>query len=547
LIILRLSPFLLAISLLLLAAGTPEASAYSNEPKLILIHLDSASSFYLEEEMEKGNLPNLEAYFQEHNRIKYAITYFPSKTPTVISSIRQGKSLEESILPGWKRTDQDNGGTVGMITTFLNMAFSKSRIATTNLIYGLPAFYWMAPPALVNTADYLKDYNILEFYWYRVDSEGHFRGEESYRRELAIFDRNFGRLVRRLDDDVNIIIYSDHGMTFGEGIEIDGSIDDVVGEDLAIYSYPTVFLNDPGKAGYYARKLIKETELDFTFYREDEMNRVVGIHEVGTIYFTNNGEGVRYEYETADVLGYYKFGYAGEYWDMDQWIEFSHALIYPAAPPSLYYFLQNPNSGDIVTLFEENRFPRTGYSREGNHGGFTRQDMVTPLFVRGPEIDELYGLNHFWLPDLFNRIEGIDFNQQPPRERHYVATRYNFRRDQQIIQASFSPGYRIHYGANFYLENRIGTQGLERTDVWGKADIFRSYLTRAWIGTGIEIRDSEITPFLKFQYDIHLRRFVLQNSLATNRQYYFKLSWEVRPWLALETVNFNSLGVRFDF
>jgi hypothetical protein len=519
---------------------------HPDNPKLILIHLDAASGAILTEEIEKGNLPNLESFFGDHQRIKYAITYFPSKTPTVISSIRRGKTLDEAILPGWKRTDNDNGRTIGMIPTFLNMAFSKSRLATTNLIYGIPLFYWMAPPALVNTADYLKDYNILEFYWYRVDSEGHFRGEEAYRKQLADFDKNFGRLVRRLDDDVNVIIYSDHGMTFGEGIEIDPAIDELVGDDLAIYSYPTLFLNENGPRDYYARRLVDETEIDYTFYM-NEHGIVTGYHELGIIRFDSRNEKIRYTYEEYDVLDYYANGYSGEYWDKQQWLEFSYNLRYPYAPVSIYTFLTNPNAGDVLTLFSENRYHQTGYSRAGNHGGFTYQDMVTPLLVRGPDVDELYGEDYFWLPDLFSRIEGIDFNQSPPRERHFVASRYDFRRNRQVIQASLSPGYRIHYGANFYLEEQLGGGSLERTEVWGKADIFRSYLTRAWIGTGVEIRQGDIKPLLILEHDIHLRRFVLQNSFATNRQYYFKVTWEATPWFALEVVNFNSFGVRFEF
>lgn len=528
--------------------GADQISAFSTstEPKLILIHLDAASGPILEEEMEKGNLPNLEAFFGEHQRINYAITYFPSKTPTVISSIRRGKTLEEAILPGWKRTDKENGGTIGLIPTFLNMAFSKSRLATTNLIYGIPAFYWMAPPALVNTADYLKDYNILEFYWYRVDSEGHFRGEDAYREQLAIFDRNFGRLVRRLDDDVNIIIYSDHGMTFGEGVEIDHVIEELVGDDLAIFSYPTLFLENSSHKDYYARRLVEETGIDYTFYLSDD-GIVTGYHDDGIIRFDSQNDKIRYTYEGNDVLEYYTHGYNGEFWDKDQWLQFSHALRYPYAPVNIYTFLNNPNSGDIITMFAENRFHQTGYSRAGNHGGFTYQDMVTPLLIRGPDVDELYGEEYFWLPDLFSRIDGINFDQNPPRERHFVASRYDFRRNRQVIQASLSPGYRIHYGANFYLDEQLGTGSLQRTEVWGKADIFRSYLTRAWIGTGVEIRQGDIKPLLILQHDIHLRRFVLQNSFATNRQYYFKIAWEATPWFALEVVNFNSVGVRFDF
>lgn len=517
-------------------------SLINNDSKLILIHLDGVSSYYLMEEMDKGNLPNLEAFFNPDQRIKFAITYFPSKTPTVISSIRQGMSLEDAILPGWERVNADEVKT-GIVSTFLKMAFSKSRLAVTNLLYGVPLLYRFAGPALVNTADYLKDYNILEFYWYRIDSEGHFRGEESYKNEMAIFDKHFGRLAKRVDDDVNIIIYSDHGMSFGNGIQLDDKIEELMGDDFNLFAYPTLFLKDRHNLQNYAEKLVYETELDFAFYQIDNGD-IVGIHDEGEIYFSSENEFIKYDYSGYDALRYYANGYQGEYWNKEQWLSFSHNLDYPFTPLSLYYFLQNPNSGDIVALFEEGNFLQTGYSRNGNHGGITKHEMITPLFVKGPEIDELYGLDYFWLPDLFNEIEGINFNQQPPRERHFTATRYDFRNNRQVTQLSFSPNYRIRYGANLYADDLFN---LSKSEVWGKVDFYRSYLVRMWLGTGVDISDSEIKPLLFIQHDLHIRKFLFQSSFATNRKFYFTTSWEVLPWLAIESVNFNSLGVRFDF
>lgn len=514
----------------------------SGDPKLILIHLDGASGYHLMDEMEKGNLPNLESFFNPDQRIEYTVTYFPSKTPTVISSIRQGKPLEEAIIPGWESVNDDDLIT-GVIPNFIEMALSKSRLAITNLLYGVPFFYPLAGPALVNTADYLKDYNILEFYWYRVDSEGHFSGEESYRKELAVFDKHFGKLANRLDDDVNVIIYSDHGMAFGEGIEIEDKLESIIGDNFNLFSYPTLFLKERNDLQVYAEKIVKETELDFAFYQSDNGD-VVGIHDDGDIYFSSVNEFIRYNFEGADALLYYENGYNGEYWNREQWLEFSHKLDYPLTPLNLYYYLQNPNSGDIVTLFEAGYFPQTAYSRNGNHGGITKEELITPLFVKGPDIDELYGLDYFWLPDLFNQIDGINFDQAPLRERHFIATRYDFINSRQISQLSFSPNYRIRYGANLYLNDR---QNLSRTDIWGKFDLYRSYLVRVWMGTGLEIKDSQYSPIFFLQHDIHIRRFVFQSSIATNRQFYFITSWEVLPWLAFESVNFNSLGVRIDF
>jgi hypothetical protein len=533
----------LFIIIILLVAFPCKSTAVTDDQKLILIHLDAVSSHYLLQELNKGNLPNLESYFGEEGRIDYTITYFPSKTPTVITSIRDGISLEEALLPGWKQTNGENRDVSGLISSFLQMAFSKSRLSTTNLIYGLPAFDFLAGPALINTADYLKDYNVLQFYWYKVDTHGHFYGKEAYIRQIAEFDRQFGRLVKRLDDDVNVVIYSDHGMTFGKGVEVEPIIEELIGDDLLVFSYPSVYLTNGALSEHYAKMLVNESEIDYTFFQKEGGN-VKGFHQKGIIYFKGENDLINYEFEGEDVLGYYGKGYNGEYLSREEWLSFSHKLPYPMAPVNLYSFLMNENSGDIITMLDEAKYPQTGYSSAGNHGGFTSLEMATPLFIRGPNVDHLYGSEYFWLPELFNEIENINFDQQPQRERHFISNRYDFRRNRPVTELSFSPIYRVRYGANFYMDD---FSAIDRVDVWGKVDLFRSYLTRVWLGTGVEVKDSDITPLLKFQHDIHIRRFVIQNSLATNRQYYFKVSWEATPWLAIETVNFYSLGLRFDF
>jgi hypothetical protein len=540
----RLSGILL-LNLILIVAIPGKSTGFSDDKKLILIHLDAVSSLYLFQQLNEGNLPNLKSYFGEEGRIDYSITYFPSKTPTVISSIRDGISLEEALLPGWKQTYGNDRDVSGIISSFLRMAFSKSRLATTNLIYGIPAFDWLAAPALVNTADYLKDYNVLQFYWYKVDTQGHFNGEEAYIKQIVEFDRQFGRLVNRLDDDVNIVIYSDHGMTFGKGISIDSEVKELLGDDLIVFSYPSIYVKNTSLLDHYAHIIVEETAIDYTFYLKND-GTVKGYHENGVMYFSGIDGRINYKYEGEDVLGYYELDYDGGFLSLEEWLKLTHDSPYPLAPVNLFYFLLNENSGDIITMFDTTKYYKTAYSSSGNHGGFTSVDMTTPLFVKGPNLGHLYGKEYLWLPDLFNIIEDIDFNQQPPRERHFISTRYDFRKGRQIAELSFSPVYRVRYGANTYLDSNF-LSAIDRVDVWGKLDLFRSYLTRIWLGTGVEITDSDFTPFLKFQHDIHLRKFVIQNSLATNRQYYFKVSWEATNWLAVETVNFNSLGLRFDF
>ncbi len=520
-----------------------------DEPKMILIHLDAVGSHYVLQEMEKGHLPNLSRFFGEEGRIDHTITYFPSKTPTIISSIRLGENVRSVNLPGWEWIiDTAEEVSVKTSSTFLRMVFTKSRLSRTTIIYGVPIFHWMAKIALPNTADYLRDYNIVEYYWYNVDTQGHFNGEEAYINELHDFDKHFGSLIDRIDEDVNVIIYADHGMTFGQGIEIDRDIDELLGKKVRLYSYPNLYIKKEEKVDSIARQLVDETEIDFTFFELSDVT-VKGYHADASIYFIKNPTDItfRYEYTGRDVLGYEDLGYGGEALTIDQWLELTGKSIYPLAPVHIYYNLKNNISGDILTLFEPDKFPKTAYSNSGNHGGFTYLDMTVPLFLKGPQLEQFQNLDYYWLPDLFHDIEGINFNQSPFRERHFIGSRYDFRKKRTVTEFSISPKYRIHFGVSFYNPDIDRFSNSDRIDFWGKGDLFRSYLSRFWVGTGVEYKNSELTPLLMLNYDIHIRKFVIQNSYATNRPFYFRLAYEPFSWLAVETVNFSSLGLRFDF
>lgn len=536
------------IILLFLLLADIRTLAANDGPKMILIHLDAMSTEYFLEELEAGNLPNLKSYF-DTGRVDHTITYFPSKTPTVISSLRVGDSLRDINLPGWEwLLDTAKETVVKTSGTFVRMLLTKSRISRTNIIYGLPRFHKLAGLSLQNTVYYLNDYNVLEFYWYNIDTQGHFKGEEAYRSEMATFDYHFGRLVKRVDDDINIIIYSDHGMTFGEGIEISAEINELIGDEKKLYSYPTLFINNEDRIDAIAKQLIDQTSIDFTFY-ELSKDVIKGYHRNSIIYFIcDSDEGtIRYEYDGKEVFGYDKIGYSGEFLSIDGWLEMTHNTDYPLAPVNIFLHLKNEMSGDIITLFEKDKFVKTGYGSMGNHGGFTNQDMTAPLFLRGPDVDYIADREYFWLPDLFSNYMDLNFNQSPLRERNFVGTRYDFRNNRMVSEVSLSPKYRVHYGASIYNPDFNQLSNSDKIDIWGKGDLFRSYLSRFWAGGGVEYKSADWTPFLMLNYDIHILKMVIQNSFATHRPFYVRLAFEAKPWLAIETVNFTSIGFRIDF
>lgn len=532
------------LMLLMLPFQSKMFAQKSGSDKLILIHVDGLSLSHVLEEAEKGNLPNLMAFFGEEGVIKNTVTYFPSKTPTVISSIKDGVTPENAALAGWIQTDESGTGLRGMVSTFLEMAFSKPRMATTNLIYGIPFLDILAGPAMQNIPTYLRDYDVIQFFWYKTDTHAHFFGEEAYRKQLRVFDRDFGKLTNRLPDNVNIIIYSDHGLTFGKGVELEDYVDDVIGDDLLAYSFPTLYLHQQDKVENHARTLVEQTPIGVTFFKSGDQE-VTGIHFDGEFTFKEVNGKIQYFFTGKDLLGYTTLGYDGSGLNADEWLRLTYNTDYPMAPVNIYYFMQNRSAGDIITLLNPNEYNQTGYSSKANHGGFNRSDMISPMFVKGDALESLQGRDYFWLPKLFNELQKFEVDAEPNRDRHYLSSRYNLRSGKVVTELAISPTYRVYYGANLYWDRELERDEL---DIWGQVDIFRTFMSRLWIGGGVEIDvENEFSPFFKLRYDLHLRKLVVQNFYSTNRAFQFKIAYEVTPSVAFEITNFRSLGLRIDF
>lgn len=360
------------------------------------------------------------------------------------------------------------------------------------------------------------------------------------------FDRQFGKLTRRLQEDINLIIYSDHGMAFGEGYTLHSQIMSVVNEAFEIFSYPALYLADNADISEIAGRLVHDTDIDFTFYRVSQ-HKIMGIHQKGIIYFQMDQNTVQYTYRGSDILGYYENGYSGEFLSDEEWLKRTHALEYPAVPVHLKHYFNDGRSGDILTLMEEGKFYQTPYSKKGNHGGITKSEMTSPLLAKGPDVTNLQNRTYFWLPNLFHEVSGLNFNSKPSRERHTFMARYDITNAKRVTEFTLSPRYRLNFGVSAY-----GMQGYEFNqydviNVWGKVDIFRSYLSRLWVGAGAGFYPDETTPVFLARYDIHIQKFVFRNLFATNRPYSFKISYEATPWLAIEIENLTSFGFRFDF
>ncbi len=535
--------YLLILFLTVAAPFRGEAVANESSPRYIVLHICALSTHYMKTEMEAGNLPNLEATFRNHGMIESAITYIPSKTPNVITNIRNGTPVEKSRSLSWSWVHRETGERASSMSVLMEMIRSVSRTAALNGFYGVPGTHLLSGIALTNLPELLEDYHVLEFYWFAVDTYGHLFGEENFLRKLRQFDRQFGKLMRRLDDDVNVLIYSDHGMVFEEGVRIENKVKTLLGDRITAVSYPNLYIDESANIKSTARTILEDTPVDFTFFRSDD-GRVTGFHENGRITIQKNEERFYYSYEGEDPFGYDEWGYRGKGLTGDEWLYLTYDMRFPASPVSIYSYFLNPTSGDILMLFDESKFSRTGYSRSGNHGGFTYRDMSVPIFLRGPDFEHMYDRETLWLQDLFLEIDDVPFGHTPARDDHYLGWWYHPKKNLHTMQLSFSPYYRWRVGTEFDTD---WAYNIDNYYFWGKFDLFRGFLARLWIGAGVDADRQVVRPYGFLRHELRYRKLTAHSTLSTAGNHRFALEYRLASLLSIQVVNFNSAGLRFHF
>lgn len=494
------------------------------------------------DEIEAGNLPNIERIFKDEDLLEKAITYYPTKTPFVISNIRNATKSDAGELVAWEIPGYDYAKTIRFQDSFIKMALSKFRPARANLLYGVPFLSGLADLALMNTLDLFDEYPVQEFYWYKADTYGHLYGEEEYLKKIRQFDKRIGKYIAQLKDDINIIIYADHGMIFGKGAELEKTIQETYPDKITTFSYPTIFLHDKNDSEEIAQKVVKETELDFAFFLSDETS-VKGFFEDSILHIEYKNRRVRYTYEGVDPFHYYENGYNGEYMTANEWLDFSIDMEYPATPVKVYAFLKNPRSGDIVTSLDGFKYNETPYSRAGNHGGFSATEVIVPVLVRGPDIGHIGEFGELWLQDLFEETEIFTFNQKPNRDSHYISSRYNIKSDNTRFTAAISPTYRYRIGTELEL-NSISGSTLNIAQAWGKFDAYRSYLARLWFGAGLDFRGETAEVMALVKHEFRYRQLSSRTTLTTSGNNRVTLGYDMSKYFTFELTNFTNIGFR---
>ncbi|HOF03306.1 MAG TPA: alkaline phosphatase family protein, partial [Atribacterota bacterium] len=243
------------------------------KPKFLIVHLDAVSSPNFFQYMEDGYLSNLKAIFKEGHTIKYGLSLFPGGTEMIYPRLKQGLGNETGESVGWGYYDRAKEKVVSDLYTFSHLFSSLPRRARTSVIYGIPWMDTFMFLPMINIPQLLETYGVIELIWFATDATGHALNEKIYLDSIRRFDSYFGKMVKRLNlEEVNLILYCDHGMSFNNELYINhnSEIKRVVGEGLQAILFPNVYLKDVNLKEYYAQKIVQETEIDLAFFKENE-------------------------------------------------------------------------------------------------------------------------------------------------------------------------------------------------------------------------------------------------------------------------------------
>src|SRR5690625_6206260 len=104
----------------------------------------------------------------------------------------------------------------------------------------------------------------------------------------------------------------------------------------------------------------------------------------------------------------------------------------------------------------------------------------------------------------------------------------------------------ISYGITLYADHHI-TSFRHDFNVWGKADLFRSYLSRFWIGAALSVEKERNLPIFLIQYDLNVGKLSLETRILTTQKASFHIVYQVNDWLRVVTANLNSARLPLTF
>ena len=513
-------------------------------PKFLIFHFDAVSSQNFFQYMKDGDLPNMKAFFEDGHMIHYGLSLFPGGTETAVPHLKEGIDNSTGGV-GWDYYDREKEKAVSKNETFFYLFSHIARRARACFIYGIPGLDPFMFLPLLNVPELLETYGVIEFYWFATDALGHFMGPKLYEASIRRFDRYFGNIVKKLNlNEVNIILYCDHGMSFGRFINADQrkEIKRIVGDNLKIFLRPHVYLEDPDKKDKVARDIVLESEIDFAFYR-DNPHRVAGYSDQGKMIFEEKEGKLRYLFESEDVLGYYSTGYKGEWLTDLEWLSQTRDSKFPGVPPNIYNLLSNEKTGDIVVVINPPKIP-VHFPYPANHGGLANTDLMVPILLKGPQLEHLYGREEMWLHNLYTNIPELSFeNNEPAREKNsFSFWGSGYGEPNSGFEMSLSPAYRwnfaLHYSDDIYRS-------------WLEYDLYSSYVMRLWTGAGLQYNGQDLDALVQARLQIDLGKIQFNYGGQFTREGWEintkELVYQINDQLALEWLIPNGFGLSFSW
>jgi hypothetical protein len=463
----------------------------SDGPRFLIFHLDAVSSVDFDRAWAEGALPNLERAFEGGTRA-HASSLFFAVTPVIYPRMKTGES---NAAPGglsFGGFDREADRAIPEVETFLGHVGSLPRRAVSNMASGIPLLEEAAGLAMLNVPDLLERYGVVEYFWFATDTYGHLLGEAAHRRSLERFDEHLGRLLPRLElDEINLILYADHGITFASDmVDFEPLLEERVGDERRHFVYPNLYLRDRSSAPRVARELTRDGGVEFAFYRVDG-SRVHGYLHGAFVRFEAEGDRIRY-LSDADPLGYRALGYAGEALTPDEWLSLTIGEHFPATPPNLFGYVQNPAAGDVVLGVIPPRTPLTVRAPAGAHASIVQTDLIVPILSRGPDVGPLAERSELWLHELYQGLP-IGFGVEPRRERHELELSWRFEDQAPAARLRLSPAYRLRLA---------GEATPTSLALWSEHDLVSGYLTRWWVGAGVDYRDGALSPLARGELEL---------------------------------------------
>jgi len=485
------------------SSSAPDALGVGGESKpYVIFHLDAISSEVFFEMLDAGLLPNIAAIFSDGVVIPYALSPFAPGTEMVYPRMKRGTPVNSDDPVGWKTINRYTGGWRTWFQNCLALWKWFPRYTLTEATIGA-IFEPVSALSIANIPRMLRDFGIVEFFWFATDAVGHIKGIEAQKASVARFDavlRPVLNRVRRSPDDVNVVLYCDHGMSMiEEYVETEAAMAEVAGERAVLCFYPNMYLADPMCAPEVGRELAARHEVDFVFWREGDA-LIVGGHDQGTVLFDYDDEHVSYTYLGDDPFGYYDLGYRGERLTDAEWLKLTCRSLWPAVPVQVVRYMQAEESGDVVVITNP---PKGMPSMEGYvalHKGFAASDCTVPVLMTGPDIALNPVPEGIWLHKLNSEVLRIDplAAQRSAREPH------------RLTVSPFEAGLTISPARSLLLHAGLGG---DNSVFLCETDLFRSFNSRVWIGAGIVSHGGGPTattrPALSARLEVFIDRLVV--------------------------------------